>query len=124
MGTMVEARCECGYSSGTMTLGGGRNDHLRRCGFPCFCKACKNIFNGNLFASKVFCSQCDTSSYVTYDDPSLVLAREPTDCLDQEIFSWNTRERIGRDVTLNSDKYFCPSCELFELRFVVVALYS
>ena len=120
MGTMVEAVCGCGYSSGVMALGGGRSNHLTSCGFPCYCKACKSLFKANMFDPDVSCPNCGTSSVVPYDDLSLAL----TDGVVDEIFSWNTSDTLGRELKLYDGKYFCPGCDHFSLMFEVTALYS
>jgi len=120
MGTMVEAVCGCGYSSGVMALGGGRSNHLTSCGFPCYCKACKSLFKANMYDPDVSCPQCDTSSVVPYDDPSLALTGGVVD----EIFSWNTADRLGRDFQLYDGVYFCPGCSESGLRFSVISLFS
>ena len=41
-----------------------------------------------------------------------------------EIFSWNTSDKLGRDLQLHDGVYFCPSCDNFSLMFEVTALYS
>jgi hypothetical protein len=120
MGTMVKAVCGCGYSSEVMALGGGRSNHLTSCGFPCCCKACKSLFKANMYDPDVSCPHCDTSSVVPYDDPSLALTGGVVD----EIFSWNTSDRLGRELKIHDGKYFCPSCDNFSLMFGVAALYS
>ena len=120
MGTMVEAVCACGYSSGVMALGGGRSNHLTHCGFPCYCSACKSLFKADMYADEVACPNCDTSTVLPYDDPSLA----PTGDVVDEIFSWNTAVKLGRELILHDGKYFCARCDSFSLRFEVTALYS
>ena len=120
MGTMVEAECACGYSSGVMALGGGRSNHRTNCGFPCCCKACNSLFRANMCDPEVLCPECDTSSVVSYDDPSLALTGGVVD----EIFSWNTSDRLGRELRLHDGKYFCPNCSESGLRFSVISLFS
>ena len=73
-----------------------------------------------MYAAEVACSNCDTSSVLPYDDPSLA----PTGDVVDEIFSWNTAARLGRELILHDGKYFCPSCDNFSLRFEVAALYG
>ena len=106
MGTMVEAVCACGYSSGVMALGGGRINHLIHCGFPCYCSACKSLFKADLYAADVACPNCDTSSVLPYED----LSHAPTGEVVGEIFSWNTAARLGRELKLHDGGYFL--CEL------------
>ena len=120
MGTMVEAVCGCGYSSGVMALGGGRSNHFTSCGFPCYCKACKSLFKANMYDPDVSCPNCDTSSVVPYDDLSLAL----TDGVVDEMFSWNTSDRLGRELKIHDGKYFCPSCSESGLRFSEISLFS
>ena len=120
MGTMVKAVCGCGYSSEVMALGGGRSNHLTSCGFPCCCKACKSLFKANMYDPDVSCPHCYTSSVVPYDDPSLAV----TGGVEDEIFSWNTSDRLGRDLQLHDGVYFCPSCSESGLRFSVISLFT
>jgi Zn finger protein HypA/HybF involved in hydrogenase expression len=103
-----------------MALGGGRSNYLTSCGFPCYCKACKSLFKANMYDPDVSCPNCDTSSVVPYDDLSLALTGGVVD----EIFSWNTSDRLGRDLQLHDGVYFCPSCDHFSLRFAFAALYG
>ena len=113
MGNMVEATCACGYSSGGMGLGGDRGNYLTYCGFPCYCSACKSLFVANMYAPDVLCANCDASSVVPYDDPILEL----THGVVNEIFSWNTTKRLGRELKLHDSKYLCPSCDDVSLMF-------
>ena len=117
---MVEAVRACGYSSGVMALGVERSNHLTNCGFPFYCRLRKSLFTATVYAADVACPNCDTSSVLPYDDPSLA----PTGEVVGEIFSWNTAARLGRELILHDGKYICPSCDNFSLRFEVVALYS
>jgi len=103
-----------------MALGGGRSNHLTNCGFPFYCKACNSLFNANMYAPDVLCPHCDASSVVPYDDPSLALIGG----VAGEIFSWNTTERLGRDLILHDGMCFCLECEQFFLQFEVTALYG
>ena len=73
-----------------------------------------------MYDPDVSCPQCDTSSVVPYDDPSLALTSGVVD----EIFSWNTSDRLGRELILHDGEYFCASCANFSRRFEVTAPYS
>jgi len=73
-----------------------------------------------MYDPDVSCPHCDTSSVVPYDDPSLALTGGVVD----EIFSWNTSDRLGRELKIHDGKYFCPSCDNFFLMFEVTALYG
>lgn len=68
----------------------------------------------------MFRPHCDTSSIVPYDDPSLAL----TGRVVEEIFSWNTSDRLGRELKLYDGKYFCPNCDDYCLGFEVIAVFS
>jgi uncharacterized Zn finger protein (UPF0148 family) len=72
-----------------------------------------------MYDPDVSCPHCYTSSVVPYDDPSLAV----TGGVEDEIFSWNTSDRLGRELKLYDGKYFCPSCDRFSLMFEVIALY-
>lgn len=64
--------------------------------------------------------EATTSLVVPYDDPSLALTGGVVD----EIFSWNTSDRLSRDLQLHDGVYFCPSCSESGLRFSVISLFS
>ena len=64
--------------------------------------------------------EATTLLVVSDDDLSLAL----TDGVVDEIFSWNTSDRLGRELKIHDGKYFCPSCDHFSLMFEVTALYS
>jgi hypothetical protein len=83
-------------------------------------EACKSLFKANMYDPDVSCPHCDTSFVVPYDDLSLALTGGVVD----EIFSWNSSDRLGRELRLHDGRYLCPSCDNFSLRFGVTALYS
>ena len=64
--------------------------------------------------------EATTLLVVPYDDLGLALTGGVVD----EIFSWNTSDRLGRELKIHDGKYFCPSCDNFFLMFEVTALYS
>ena len=105
---------------GSWRCEGGRSNHLTNSQLPHYYSACKSLFKADMYAEDVACSNCDTSSVLPYDDPSLAL----TDEVVGEIFSWNTAARLGRELILHDGKYFCVRCDNFSLRFEVAALYG
>ena len=61
-----------------------------------------------MYAAKVACPNCDTSSVVPYDDPSLA----PTGEVVDEIFSWNTAATCYMDSSI-SNKFLIASLGIF-----------
>ena len=43
MGSLISAKCKCGYDR-RMALGGGMRNHLTYCAFPCYCQDCKSLY--------------------------------------------------------------------------------
>ena len=42
MGSLVVAKCQCGFNK-SFSLGGGMDNHLTFCAFPCYCYDCKSL---------------------------------------------------------------------------------
>lgn len=111
MGTMVNASCDCGYSS-RLSLGGGRTTFETNCWFPVYCRACRMLEEANLLAQPITCPSCGASDVVPYDAPELIGTPG-----GEEVFSWNMTARLGRTLHLTDGRYLCPACQTTQLQF-------
>ncbi len=111
MGSMLKAICKCGYSS-TVMMGGGMRDFTKYCGFPFYCEDCKIMFTGNAFDKKLKCPECGSKKVIAYDDDRICKKK------GEEMASWATEDKIGRDLVLTDGRYLCPECGKFNLSFV------
>ena len=138
MGNVVEAKCTCGYTPGKLFLGGGQSNFKTDCSFPNLCLECKNLFIGNMKVPFVVCSQCDSSSVLPYDDPSLIHntgLSEDSWVFSQELYSLvpvarflffkrKPKWEVTRKLMLTNEKYLCPKCDNFELTFKFFGLWD
>lgn len=148
MGSIVESICKCGHQQ-RFALGGGMRNHLTYCKFPCYCEDCSAMFGANLFDCQIECSECGSKNFKPYDHESLriitpdpkpeplplrfkqqtiwekLLRKTPEVIRDfyypsKNIFDWNTKKRLGRDLSLTNEKYICPKCKNFTMSFNLV----
>lgn len=111
MGTIVRAVCECGYAR-EMLCGGGMANFESVCLFPVYCRTCGLLEAANLFDAPLRCPKCGTDHVIAYDHHELVGQKGK-----EEVFSWNVKERIGRNPRLSDGHYLCPACQRMQLRF-------
>jgi len=110
MGSIISARCNCGYENNEMFLGGGRIAFTTTCNFPFYCEECKILFETNLLKKKRECPECSNKNIIAYDEEKACKYE------GNIIFSWNI-EGIDRELKLTDGKYICPSCGKFSLSF-------
>lgn len=151
MGSLISAKCKCGYER-RMALGGGMRNHLTYCAFPCYCQDCNSLYVADLFSDDTSCEECGSQNTVPYDDNSMrfivvprtlkkvvrymqqsfwdkLLKREPEEIVsyvstDINVFDWHTHSRLGRDLFLTGEDYLCPKCQKFSLRFFSVGCWD
>lgn len=75
-------------------------------------KTCGVLEPVNLFDAPPRCPMCGADGVVAYDHPELVGQRGK-----QMVFSWNVKERIGRNPSLFDGYYYCPACQRMQLSF-------
>jgi len=109
MGSIISARCECGYKKEEMFIGGGFcHDNIN---FPHYCLECKILFEANLYDKKILCPECGTSNIIAYDNTKAYKTKE------NDLFTWNAEDEIGRKLLLTDGKYICPGCGKYSLKF-------
>ena len=120
MGSMVNAKCQCGVDK-QVSIGGGRMSFMTTCNFPCHCGKCHNVVKVNLLESwwRRKCPECGSRRITPYDHPSL--AGSPG---ENEVASWNMREELGRELKLTDGNYKCPRCGQITLRFERIGFFD
>ena len=103
-GTLVNARCPCGYHTERMPLFGGRANFRTVCLFPALCPTSHELVLVNLLDPLADIPQCPGGKTIPYTDPSLALTVG-----GPVVTSWNVRDR-GLSVQLFSHGYRCPRC--------------
>lgn len=117
MGTILEARCECGLGV-SILAGGGMSNFETVCYAPALCPSCRKIVAANYLDSDRRCPQCG-GDITFYNHSSLREPGEPTSPGEDEgnaVFSWYLDD--GRGAFLLPDaRYICPQCGKVALRF-------
>ncbi len=109
MGTIIEATCECGYSSGEIWQGAGMLTFTTQDMEPAFCEKCRKVIVLNYMEDDPRCpSECEGEPRF-YNDPSL--QKIPDDRqTERSTIQW-------RNFFLPDVNYLCPRCREMKMRF-------
>lgn len=115
---MVMAKCNCGFMSGEILLGGGMMNFHEVCNAPAICKDCGVLFTGNwMLDEPPNCPECGKQA-LYYDDPSIhgkALGKHA-------VFDWHTPD--GRTFILPNAAYYCPQCKQMQMNFILVGMWD
>lgn len=113
MGTIVTAKCSCGFKREMLSLGGGMMNFKTVCDVPAVCIECGNFFTANYIEERnsLKCPMCNEKANF-YNIPSL--REKDTDL--QPVFSWRISAQDFFE--LPDAKYYCPRCKKMKLRFI------
>ena len=117
MGTGVKGYCNCGYKTKEMYLGGGMMNFQTNCTFPHYCQDCDILFEANIYED-VVCTGCQSKNVIAYDDARACRFME------NSVFDWDTKYKIGRNIKLSSLNNLCPKCRNFDLNFTMTCMYD
>lgn len=110
MGTMIQAKCECGFSSDEIFQGSGMIE-TRKDMEPAYCEKCHRLVVLNYLDLKPHCPHC-RSEVRFYNNPSL--QRTPNKKkTDNEFIRWG-------NFLLPDAEYLCPQCGKMTMRFLVI----
>lgn len=104
MGSNVIGVCKCGYEKEAL-VGTGKLCYKNIDYFPCFCRDCCELVNGNFKGEKLKCPNCNSSNITPYNNEKLI-------------------GKLGKDVVvrnyddiLTDGFYLCPDCLNHTLKF-------
>jgi len=115
MGALLMAQCPCGFSSGTIGVGGGMLNFTTYCGAPARCVVCGAFNVVNYLDSAPQCPQCG-GDVQFYDDPALQTPPDPAMPSRRDVFNWYLDQQ-GRSFRLPDTTYQCPQCAELRLSF-------
>jgi hypothetical protein len=119
VGSLIEARCQCGFHA-PMALGGGMRSSQLLCAFPARCPKCGKGDVINLIQPPDACRFCNEKvTMLAYDDPAVAGVRH-----GNTVFSWNVSDEIGRTVRLTDEPYPCFVCGEKQLTFSLVGMWD
>lgn len=119
MGTVIEARCACGFESGRIFAGGGFKSFEHLDAEPALCMKCMQLVVGNYKDKDSKCPACG-EKVTFYEDPKLQAPKKVKKGIRvppfEEIMSWYRK----LDLYGNPDvHYLCPKCRKFIMKFFV-----
>ncbi len=130
MGTLIEPRCECSYSSGIIAQGGGFLNFMTEDQEPAYCPGCRDLVVANYRHSSRGCPRC-SGKITFYNSPSLRKKPENMDKEKEEILHRDQKVfRDREDLPLQEDiqwgrfhlpvvDYFCPRCGKMTMKFYI-----
>ena len=72
MGSVLVAKCKCGFESDYINAGGGMLDSQTNCTMPAVCTTCSILFEENIMTDQpIRCPQCRSEASLYHSDPSL-----------------------------------------------------
>ena len=109
MGCSVVAKCECGYESPLLMIGGGMLSFGTECKFPAYCAEGDHLVTVNLLEHPCPCSDGHKKEPTPYNNADLKGTAG-----ENEVVSW----RFGENQAVLTDgTYFCPACHQYMLKF-------
>jgi hypothetical protein len=112
MGSMMVARCACGYESELLLIGGGMLDFQDVCGWPAWCASCFEVVTVDAMPASPECGRCG-SPVVPYGDVDH----------DVDRFDWRTPD--GRCfVMAEGPVHPCRICATDRLEFEHAGLFD
>jgi hypothetical protein len=115
-GTVVEARCACGYHIERLALFGGFANFRQVCLFPALCQDRQAVVVVNLLAPQTRPASCPTGPLSRYDTPALAPAAGAS------VADWRLPD--GSTVRLFDGGYTCPHCSQKTLHFRTVGFWD
>lgn len=133
MGTIIEARCACGFESGRIYAGGGFQNFKEVCAAPALCMSCMQLVVKNCYDKDSKCPACG-KRVTFYNDPKLQAPNDEIKHLKQsrlpleriiaqelvrDVFDWGRLEDEFR-FRLPNIQYLCPKCGKMTMKFLNV----
>lgn len=118
-GTIVDARCPCGYHTGRLLVFGGRADFKTVCMFPALCRDTDALLLVNLLDPATPPAGCPGGSAIPYDHPALAPAPG-----GRVVASWRLPGQADVAAVLYDGGYLCPRCRKKTLRFSQVGFWD
>lgn len=112
MGSILSAKCKCGFDSADVLVGAGRSTFTKRCSAPALCTSCQRFSVHNYLAKRPRCPSC-RRPVTFYNDESL----RAGDGDGRTAFRWNTMKVGEGAFVLPDTRYKCPACGEMRLRF-------
>ncbi len=131
MGSILQAKCICGYESEEFFLGGGMSDFGDKLEVPYYCDNCSHVGSLNLFKrltatdmvdgveselrKRITCKKCKRK--VQYYGKLKKDFAQPTTDEDKFVFEWGHLFSDIGQYSLSATMQYCPTCKKVTLLF-------
>lgn len=113
MGTIIIARCPCGFYSGDFHVGSSMTNSVESFYAPALCEKCRKFLVENYLQKHTRCPEC-RSRMTFYNEPRL---RDPSRGSGATVLSWHVGgEKEAFD--LPDTGYLCPDCGEMRMKFL------
>ena len=119
MGSVLRARCECGYEKDATV---GSNMSMQDTYFPAYCQSCHDIVDALLHRTdktKCNCRQCHGTKVIFYSEDCLIGERGEK----MRGGSWQPWTNSWA-LQITDGTYYCPKCGQDRLRFFLKSLFD
>lgn len=103
MGNICKTTCLCGFNK-TITIGGGRHDHLIDSRFPFYCKKC-GLVEVNIRSQGLMCPQCKSADISEYGKSPISIQKDGHPAVQWANYSAHKTDNL------------CPKCNKMTLVF-------
>ena len=115
MGSILRAKCKCGFTSETILAGGGMLNFHEVCNAPAICLNCNLFLIKNYMKKYSKCPKC-RKKVTFYNNPQIQKKMPESYKKYNEIFCWYI-DKIKGTFRLPDTQYFCPNCKEMTLEF-------
>jgi len=123
MGTIIQAKCECGFKSKEIYAGGGFKNSEDVLSAPALCTNCYTFTVRNYFSRYNYCSKCK-SKVTFYNSDKLWKDKNVSQDEFDSIFWWNIDFLNNKAFILPNTLYLCPECKKFKMKFYFCGFYD
>jgi len=115
MGSMIQAKCSCGYKSDELLVGGGFINFMIKCSLPFYCDHCSIVSTTNILSKSGIkkynrCPMCKRKVQC-YGE----IREEAYDYSENYVFDWLIND--DKRYILPEGLHHCPKCKENNLKF-------
>lgn len=116
MGSIIQAKYECGFESKPIYAGGGMLDFKEILTAPAVCTNCYTFTIRNYLKKYNYCSKC-RFKITFYNDKILWKDKGASQDELDSIFWWSINLFADEAFVLPMTSYLCPKCREYKMKF-------
>lgn len=123
MGSLLQAKCECGFESKLIYAGGGFFIFKETLKAPALCTNCYTFTIRNYLKKYNYCNKC-RSKIIFYNDKKLWKDKNASQDELDSIFWWGIDFLNDKAFVLPNTLYVCPKCREYKMKFYPCGLWD